>query len=236
MTTIVSQKKMILSSDTPIDKIVLLKSGSFTLPGSVSGYVTAIPHGLPFTPLCSGNWSTVSDFSIQYEFSSGTYPSSNPGYVFNAIMNVYADASNVYLDADNIGSSMTVYYRVFGFEPTSSLANIPAVASQGDDFMINSDYLNPKLYIEGVASLPLTGGSEVFTYVQHDIGTIPQVMGWVTYSTFNGSTLVDAVHPVGTSNYNSQGVTLIVGEAAIAFSSPPFIDAHTAYYRIWLDE
>ena len=236
MTSITSQKQMILTSDTPIDKIVLLKSGSFTLPGSSSAYVTPIPHGLPFTPLCSGNWSTVSNFSIQYEFSSGTYPSSNPGYVFNAIMNVYADSTNIYIDADNIGSSMTVYYRVFGFEPASSLANVPAVASQGDVYMINSDYLNPKLYLNGSVNLPATSGSEVFTYVQHDIGTIPQVMGWVTYSTFNGSGLVNAVHPVGTSNYNSQGVTLIVGEAAIAFSSPPFIDAHTAYYRIYLDE
>lgn len=232
--SIASQKKMLMTSTYPIDKVVYLKSGSFSMPGP-SNTTFAYAHGLPFTPLCGGNWSTDPTFGLQYEYSTGIFPSSNPGYVFNTIFNVYADATNIYITGDNIGSTMTIYFRVYAFEPSNSSALLPSIASQGDEFVIDSRLNYPKLYLNNYIDLPAGGVSDSFVYVDHNIGTIPQVMAWVTYDTFNGVSLVPAIHPLGTSNSASQGITLVAGDARIAFGIPAFADPHRAYYRIYLD-
>lgn len=233
----VASKTMILSSDYPMDKVVLLKSGSFTLPNNTIGMTIASAHGLPFTPLCGGNWSLVSNFSFQYEYSVGPFPSSNPGKAFDQVANVFADGTNVYISADNVtGSTVTVYWRVYGFEPSSSTATIPAVISLGDVYALNSDYNNPKLFLQGSASTPTTTSSEVFTYVDHNLGYIPQAMGWATYSTWNGSAMVTAIHPIGSSHSNAGLITLIVGDLRVAFATPTYTSASTCYYRIYLDE
>lgn len=233
--SIAGAKQMLMDSRYPFDKVVYLKSGSFSMPGS-STIIQSYPHGLPFTPLCSGNWSTASDFSIQYEYSSGIYPSSNPGLVFDTIFNVFADSNNVYITGDNNGSAMTIYFRVYAFEPSNSNALLDPIASQGDRFVIDSRLNYPKLYLNGYIDLPAGGASESYVYIDHDIGTVPQAMGWVTYDTWNGSTMVSAIHPVATSNGDSEGILMIAGNARVAFGIPPFVLPHRAYYRIYLDE
>jgi hypothetical protein len=233
--SIIGAKKMLMDSRYPFDKVVYLKSDSFSMAGS-STNIFAYPHGLPFTPLCSGGWSTDPDFEIQYEFSSGIFPSSNPGFVFDTIFNVFADETNVYISGDNLGATMTIYFRVFAFEPSNSNALLSGIASQGDKFVIDSRLNYPKLYLNNFIDLPAGGSSDSFVYVDHNIGAIPQVLGWVTYDTYNGSSVVSAVHPVATSNGASEGVTLLVGDERIAFTVPAFIAAHRAYYRVYLDE
>lgn len=236
MTTIQSSKKMQLTSDYPMDKITYLNSGSFTMPGSTQGYLYSFPHNLPFTPLCGGNWAFMSDFSVQYEYSSGTTPSGIPGYIFNRTINIFATSSRVYLSCDNYGTSTTIYFRVYGFEPGNSTGLLSPIAALGDKFTLSSDYNNPKLYLDSFIDLPSTAGSEVFIGVNHGIGTIPQALGWVTYSTFTGSISEQAIHPVATTNGTSEGVLLVVDEEDIVWALPPYISAHRAYYRVYLDE
>lgn len=236
MTSIDSSKEMILTSDYPMDKVVYLESDSFSMPGSTLGYLYSFDHNLPFTPLCGGNWSLVSSFSSQYEYSSGTVPSGNPGYVFNRTINIFATSKKIYLTCDNLGSTVTVYFRVYGFEPQPSAALLSPIAALGDKFALSSDYNNPKLYLDNFIDLPGSTGSVVLIGVDHDIGTIPQAMGWVTYSTYNGVTSEPAIHPVATTNGNSQGVLLVVNEVEIVWVIPAFTDPHRAYYRIYLDE
>lgn len=236
MTSIDSSKLMTLTSDYPMDKLAYLKSGSFTMPGSTSGYLYSFDHDLDFIPLCGGNWSLTPDFSTQYEFSSGTFPSGFTGIIFNRTVNIFATTSKVYLSCDNFGASVTIYYRVYGFEPITSQSYLSPIAPLGDKFALSSDYNNPKLYQDNYIDLPSTGGSVLFVGVDHNIGTIPQVMGWVTYNTYNGSSFESAIHPVATTNGNSEGVLLVVNEVEIVWVLPQFISAHRAYYRTYLDE
>jgi len=235
MTSIDSAKEMLMISDYPFDQVVLLKSGSFTLPASSSGYLHSFDHGLSFTPLCGGNWSMQTDFSIQYEYSSGTFPSGLLGVLFQRTINVFATSDKVYLSCDNNSSTVTIYYRVYGFEPKSSSSLISPIASLGGDMTLSSDYGNPKLYLDNCIDLPSTGGSVQLVNVIHNIGTHPQTMGWVTYDTYNGSTVEPAVHPIGSTNGASEGITLVINEVEIVWVLPPFIGAHRAYYRIYLD-
>lgn len=233
--SIVGAKKMRIDSRYPIDKVVYLQDGFFNMSATTTNIVT-IPHGLPFTPLCSGAWSTTPDFSVQYEFSSGTFPSTNPGYVFQTIFNVFADENNVYVSGDNVGSALTVYVRIYGFEPPNSGALLEGIASEADPLTIDSRLNYPKLYLNDYVDLPAGGSSDSFVYIPHNIGTVPQVMGWVTYDTYNGISVVPCIHPVATSNGASEGIVLIVGDEQIAFGIPAFVSAHRAYYRVYLDE
>lgn len=228
-------KKMLMDSRYPFDKVIKLLSTSFSMPGS-STQTFAFPHGLPFTPLCNGAWSTSPTFAIQYEFSSGVFPSSFPGVVYNIIFNVFADATNIYITGDNLVGTTTIYVRVFGFEPPNSQASIAGIASQGDEYVIDSRLNYPKLFLNDYIDLPAGGATDQFVYIDHGIGTIPQAMGWVTYNTYNGSQVVSAIHPISTTNTSSEGITLIVGDERIAFGVPAFVDPHRAYYRIYLDE
>lgn len=229
-------RQLEITSDYPMDKVILLKSGSFTLSAS-SPHLEVIPHDLDFTPLCSGNWSFVSDFSTQYEFAIGTFPSSNPGFLFNQVANVFADTDNVYVSMDNIqATTFTIYYRVFGLQPSDDDSYIEPISTLGDNFIINTGSNYSKVLLDGLIDLPATGASGQNVLISHTAGVTPQVTGWVTYNTYNGVRMVQCVHPVGTSNGASQGVLILVGDIAIAFVIPPFTDAHRAYYRIYLDE
>ena len=233
----IASKTMIISSDYPMDEIILLKSGSFSLPNNTIGLTVAVPHRLGFTPLCGGNWALTSSFSLQYEYSVGPFPSVAPGFAFSQVVNVFADGTNVYLSADNpTGSTVTVYYRIYGFEPSTSAADVASVVSLGDNYVLNSEYNNPKLYLNSYVDAPATTGSEGTVYADHNLGYIPQAMGWATYSTWNGSAMVSAIHPVGSSHSNSLGVLLVIGTLRAAFVSPPFTAASRCYYRIYLDE
>lgn len=230
-----SAKQMLIDSRYPVDKVVCLEADSFLMPGSTTNFYRAIPHGLDFTPLCGGNWSTVPDFSIQYEFSSGTFPSSFLGYAFNTTFNIFADSTSIYISGDNLVGSMTIYYRIFGYEPSTSNSLLAPLANEGDDYVVNSRYNYPKEYLNNYVDLPAGGATDSFVYINHGIGTIPQALGWVTYDTYNGSAIVSAVHPVSTTNGDSDGVSLIVGDESIAFVVKAFMSPHRAYYKVYLD-
>ena len=228
-------KKMIMDSRYPIDKVVFLATGNFSI-GASSSQIISFTHGLSFIPLCSGNWSTVSDFSIQYEYSSGTYSSSYPGYLFDTFFNIYADSTSVYVDGYNLGAAKTIYIRIYAFEPPTSQALIAGIASSGDKFVVDSRLKYPKLFMNNYIDIPAGGMSDTFVYVDHNIGTIPQAMGWIHANTWNGSELVDAVHPASSTHSNAAQNRLIAGSERIAFSVPAGEPAHRAYYRIYLDE
>lgn len=233
--SVADAKKMRVSSDYPMDKVVFLKTGSYSFTNG-NGLIIPIPHGLKFTPLVNGSWSMTSNFSIQYEFSSGEFPSGNNGYLYKRVMNIFADATNIYITGDNIGSTVTAYYRIYGFEPSHVTSSYAPLSAQADDFSISSDYNNPKLLLNNYIDLPAGTATDQYINVLHNIGTIPQAMGWVHYNTWNGSAMVDAVHPVGTTISYSESITLVVNEVEIVWVVPAYANAHRAHYRVYIDQ
>lgn len=221
-------RKFLANSDYPFDKVVYLKTGSYTVPNNTMGETVTIPHGLPFTPLIGGNWSLMSSFTVAYEYSSGPFPSSALGYLFDTITNVYADATNIYVSADNLNASAkTIYYRIFGFQPSTDESDVPGIASQGDSFLFNSGYNYTKLYLSGYVDTPATSGSSVNVAVLHDLGYIPQISAWVSNSTY--------VAPVGSSHTFASTTLASANSSYLNFTVKPFTSAQRAYYRIYLD-
>lgn len=177
-----AQADLLIDSDNPVDKVIYLKSVSFDAPDHTASpsFVYTIAHGLPFVPLVSGSWSTTSDFSVNYDYFTGTlgtHSSLVAGYFYTTEIRIYADRTNIYIVPINVlGSTLTIYARVFGFEPSDSLATLSSTSSIADSFIINSDLNYPKLLKEGVISSVAI--SSTYT-VSHTAGTFPQVMVWI---------------------------------------------------------
>lgn len=106
-----------LTTDTPVDKIIYLATGTLTI-GAMSTGSSVIPHGLLFTPLLDGTWSTDPLFKFDsYDMGSGP-PSTVSGFLFNIAPEVSASSINRIIEATNITASpITIYYRVFGLMP-----------------------------------------------------------------------------------------------------------------------
>jgi hypothetical protein len=177
-------KNFLLTTDYPLDKVVYLNSGSATVPFPTAGFLVTIPHHLPFTPLVSGNWALTSNFSVSYEYGSGTFPSNNAGaQLFNIKMDIYADATNVYVSPVNVsGSPAVIYYRIFGLEPSDSQADLPFTASAGDSFVLNTDFNYTKLYVEEVITSPSKPSTQT---ILTNLNYRPQVMPWLSNSLGN---------------------------------------------------
>lgn len=215
------------NSDYPFDKVVYLHSGSFTVGASASS-IESFAHNLPFTPLISGNWALTDSFNVTYEYGSGTFPSSNPGYVFDQIANVYSDATNVYISADNVAASAkTFYYRVFGFQPTDDDSDVDPITSRSSNYRLNTTYNNTKVFMSGVVDLPETTAASGEVIITHSIGYQPQVMGWIEA---NGYT-----HPSYSTNTFASTSQLTANSTQISFVIQPFNVAERAHYRIYLD-
>jgi len=180
----------LLDSDYPLDKSIYLFSGSFVMPGATLD-ATPITHNLPFTPLVGGSWSLTSDFSVQYEYGSGTFPSENAGAApFNQILTISNDLFGA-LDAgangtdirigweNNSASSVTAYYRLYAFEPANVNLDTSTTASSGDNFVMNTDYNYTKLYNSFEQSVSGTGT----VVLNHGLGYIPQADYWTRNAT-----------------------------------------------------
>lgn len=231
-------RSFLLTTDFPLDKVVYLKSGSFTMSAATSG-VFSFPHNLSFAPLCSGSWSLTPDFSVQYEYGSGTFPSENISISsFNQILSLSdnffgntggANTTNVYIAWQNSSASATtVYYRIFAFGPPDIDYVAAPTASSGDNFVLNTDYNYTKLYINSARQV--AAGN---TYsVPYNGGNVPQVSVWFT------RTSDSKVIPYDTQNIISSGYSYIVNINSISLSlsteSPTIINK--LYNRIYLDD
>jgi hypothetical protein len=224
-----------LTSDYPIEQVIYLESGSYTLNSLASSQFVVIPHGLPFTPLVGGGWALVSDFSVQYNFASGTTPSTAPSTIYAQTMNIFADSTNVYIEGFNTSASdKTIYYRIFGLQPTDDDSDVTHTKSEGDDFIFNTDYLHLKVAYSGYEDLPATAGSEYDFDITHGFSYTPICAAWKTATTFNGTTNVTAIHPIDTLNTSGQGVLFTAaGTGYVELVNPTFQSATRVHWRIY---
>lgn len=219
--------KFLQNSDYPFDKVVYVGGGDYMVNASSNGTAT-LAHGLPFTPLVSGNWSLTSDFSVTYEYGSGVFPSSNPGYVFDTSTNIYADGTNIYFSTDNVSASQIhVYVRAFALQPTTDDSAITPLSGAGSAYRLNTTYNNSKLFTSGYVDLPDGGGSGTTYQITHPLGYVPQVMGWTEA---NGYT-----HTVYSTNSLASSTQLTANELQISWIIKAGTVAQRAHYRIYMD-
>jgi hypothetical protein len=209
-------KLMQLTTDNPLDKIIYMKTGSFTA-AAMSLTTHTVAHELPFIPLLDGSWSTDASFElISYDPGSGPV-SSAPGFIFNTEVSFDADATNIRLGAFNVtGSAVTVHYRAFGFAPSNASGVTPFTASTADRFILNTDYNYTKLFAAGRVTSNTT--------IIHNIGAKPQVSLW---------------REVGTiiTKQNNSSIISSDPRASVGVDSVSFILSSGAiHYRMYLDE
>jgi hypothetical protein len=220
------------NSDYPFDKVILLESGSRTLAAATYGAIDYLPHGLPFTPLLGGNWSLTADFAISYEFGMGPFPATAVGQIYDQTADLLTDGTNVQVVMSNynLSTSKTIYYRVFGLQPSTDNSDIPTVVSSSDGFTLSTDFNNTKVYLDSYYDLPGGGGAGSTTTITHNLGYIPQTLAWRAQSTL--------VYMINGSNVDitfGSGTYLEVNTTSIKFYVPAGLPSARVWYRVYLD-
>lgn len=209
----------LLSSDYPLDKIIYMTSGSFNVSAGLT--TQNIAHGLPFKPLLDGTWSTDSTFALSYDMGGGPV-STVAGALFNIQADVSSDSTNAIISVGKAtAGTTTIYYRVFGFEPSTDNLAASFTSSSADTFILNTDFNYTKLYSAGAATIS--------TVITHGLGYKPQVSMWEETSgtirkkneNRNGS---------GANTYTTISTTAVT--VTFDGSAPVGTKAH---YRIYLD-
>lgn len=210
-------KDFLLNTDYEMDKIILVKTGSFT--GEAN-----IPHDLGFIPLPFGVWSTDQDFTTVNTLGVSD-SGSEPGYTPRLGVDCEAYSDKIRLLASGNGSdTATIYYRLYALEPPNSSASIATTSGLADKFILNTDYNYRKLKAEG----EFTQDGQEYT---HGLGYIPQVMAWAWFDT--GSK--QGIYPImSASNFTDFKIT-VTSDKIIAGDITNII-TKKVYWRVYYDE
>lgn len=158
-------RDFLLNTDYEMDKIILVKTGSFV--GNVN-----ITHDLGFAPLPFGIWSTDQDFNTVNTIGVSD-SESYPGYTPRLGVDCVSYGNRIRLIASGNGKdSTTIYYRLYGFEPPESSADITPNSNMANTFVLNTDYNYRKLMATGTFT-------QDYQEYSHNLGYIPQAMAWL---------------------------------------------------------
>lgn len=211
-------RDMLVSSDYPSEKIISYKQGSFSY-SNMDFNPVVVPHDLSFAPLCLTQWSNSSDFVPTFSETYFLYMSGNNS------LSVMSDSNNLYFLPNTI-SSATFYYRVFMFTQPGTNPTTSPSSSLFDDFVYNTDYSYPKVFLEG-ALANRTGT------INHGLGYVPQVEVW-------GRRALDSrIMRIPTlTNFSSKelGSYIDSNNLILISDSSPGTDVTTWFYRIFTDE
>jgi len=217
-------KNMLLTSDYPLDKVIYLVEGSTAVSGF--GFVDIdTPHGLPFTPLPMGSWSTDSTWDVSYELNSGPLTAGSLTYETS----VSANSTNVRFSANNnTGSSVTLYYRIYALAPNSADdLDVSFTSNQDTSFILNTDLNYTKLFESSDFTEPSTGGAPVLRSFFHGLGYAPQVLLWKEVSS--------QVTPQNGTDVDFGDVVVEITSTSLNVTFTTF-SSTKIYYRIYLDE
>lgn len=152
----------LLNTDYEMDKIV------FFIEGKLDNWEEKeIPHNLGFAPLVFGVCSYNEDFSDSRTIPY-TWVRQHETVYFG--MRSYSDKIYIQFQSDENPPHDKVYYRIYGFEPTTVNKPIGSTSKDADKFVLNTDYNYCKLYKKGI----IEGNNTV----DHNLGYIPQVLIW----------------------------------------------------------
>lgn len=230
----------LLSTDTPIDQIILFKEGSVSVSPITAieggwymgdGSVT-IPHSLSFAPLPYVEYSLTPDFTdvSTMELVPVDFILASPSQSIHILCReTAADNSNIYVSFWNFNSSSTttVYYRIYGFAPTNAgTTDVPPTAGLGS---LNVPVFNTDLnYMKIVGSGTSSGGTINFNS--------PISQAWV-WSQDIGSWGEGIIEPIyGEYLYNSFGTIdrqVIIGNSSLALSTAYSSSGRLYHYRVY---
>lgn len=210
-----------LDVDYSFDKIIYMKPGSATV-GAFSGLDIPIAHGLNFTPLMDGTYSTDPLFQSSFDIGSGSPAPLSSGF-FDLGSTIDADRTNAYLRLTNYtGSPITIYYRLFGFMPSNFNEIAEFTNSQADSFIVNSDYNYTKLFTDQ----RLTSN----TSIAHPMGRRLQVAAW--YETKSTGNIAKAIFAAIGDPFGNILVKTTTTDVQVTILSA----SYAAHVRVYLDE
>lgn len=219
MTT--NPKDFLLNTDYELDKIVLVKTGSFT--NSVD-----ISHTLSFTPLAFGVWSFDSNFTTTNSLGDSAL-ATEYGYTPPTTVNCRSFSNKITLKASGENATTaTIYYRLYAMAPPGTNADAPTTSDLANQFILNTDYNYRKLNATGTFAQPGQSYS-------HNLGYLPQVMAWVQYKNLPDLPNYNrAIQPMLTS---ASDYGIIVTNSAIRLPTDfPFELIDSVIWRIYYDE
>lgn len=167
-------RKFLYDSDYPMPYLVYFQPCNYTVGGSEYYKTISFAHGLPFTPLLLGQWSTTAggDFSVSYDLAIEV-PRFSGGQPLVAKV-AGADSTNIYLDmTNNTGSDLTFYYRLAAFAPPEFNGAVEEV-NDATLYQFNSDFNYLKIYKTGSEIVAVGNTADIM----HDLGYIPQTRTW----------------------------------------------------------
>lgn len=206
---------LLVDSRYKIPWIIWARSFSLTLQPNHITEIQSVAHGLSFTPLLVGYWSTNSSFTSAFDITSPT-----PHAVSGIECRVGADASYLRILLSNFNSSsssMTFYLRLAAFAPIGYTGQVTPISYPNSKFTFNSNYLYQKIYMSGSTTANMT--------VTHNLGYIPQAKVWTSGTISSGSATYSIVSP---DNARLTTTTL-------SFNQTASLAGATAYYHIYKD-
>lgn len=219
----INPNDFLLNTDYEMDKIILVKTGDYI--GSKN-----IDHGLKFSPLIFGVWSTDPDFVSGNTL--GPYVSAEPipGF-YTPPLGVSIVALNDHIEIISHGENADttkIYYRIYALAPDGTNVTTPATSKHANQFVLNTDYNYRKLKAKGT----FTQENESFA---HNLGYKPQVMAWIKYAEIEGITTGQEIEPI-TDISLFTNFYLKVTDTTIGVGEFPFGLIDKIYWRIYYDE
>jgi hypothetical protein len=216
-------RNFLVNSDYPLDQVVYKNPGQLTVSAASFG-TSVVAHGLPFTPLPQGNWSTQPDFAVSYEFGSGPPNPSVATSIYLYDVTVDALGPDVTVSVTNYsGSPVTIYYRVYAYQPSNVNLDVPHT-NDADTYLLNTDMNYTKLFRADLFAQAAVSGAVA---VPHSLGYYPQAAAWTEVS--------GVIRPIYQADPGISEVTCEVGTVSLIFTFV-FPSAMNVHYRIWLDD
>lgn len=218
-------KNMLMSTDYPLDKVVYQRKYIAPIAAFSPGNFQ-FAHGLGFAPLLDGRWSTDPTMATTYNLNSG------PRHADNSVLyqtSIEADDTYVYINTINqTGSSVTLYFTIYGLMPSNVDMEAPSTAFTGDAFTLNTDYNYTKLYTSGAQAI--SAGTNTVN-IAHNLGYYPQVSIWKEQSGLVEPWWGSGVFVAAPSDM----VIKITTTNLVIESNGTFFDS-VIHYRIYVDE
>lgn len=227
-----------VNSDYPMDIVAV------ALTGTMNGFEfpeIPVPGGRPFAN-ASKTITTSLPFSVlpfgQWSLDNGTTWHAFGDYLEVGTADLYFDTTtgDFEIEAGASRDDVTLTYRVFGFLPSDSDADVPPPSWQTSVFRLNSDFGYSKLVAAGKWAEQANTTATLFT---HNLGYKPQVIAW---EELNGIiSMLRSDYLAAFTEYGAvDGVAIIPTataiQARVQVEDPSSFQPAVIHYRIYGDD
>lgn len=230
---------LLLTTDFPFDMGGYVQEFTYTIPNSPdfsSASYLPIPHGLNFSPLCTGiftddDWNTSFDFGSSPMFSN---PNFGGQWGQRLVSTVESDINNVYINVFNGDTSRQMKFRIIGFPPSDFTGEAISTNATGiNGFILNSDRNYMKLLdADKVTANPPNTGVPLIVPINHGLNYVPHALIWTTIGGLTRQAGLENYIGVGGIDVEPILKTQVINVSLSAFITTS-VDVH---WRIYLDD